>query len=99
MPTFEAQIHTDQIGGLEDEHPMANIEVRCIHCDQQVHAFNNECMTEWFETGIGAICFECFVIHHKIDELGYCDYIVDTSRKLIIEGKGACQYTYGLREL
>ena len=45
---------------LPDEHPQAWESLYCIKCSHMVHAFNNECMTGWFETTYGPICFECF---------------------------------------
>jgi len=45
---------------LPEEHPGAHRSLHCVECKTMVHAFNNECMRPWFETGIGAVCLECF---------------------------------------
>ena len=54
---------------LDDGHPMAWESQHCVVCGVMVHAFNNECMTGWFETFYGPMCFECFAAHPLRDDL------------------------------
>jgi hypothetical protein len=57
----EPLIHSEITDELPDEHPLAYTTVECARCGQQVHAFNNECMQAWVETGQGNYCLICFV--------------------------------------
>jgi hypothetical protein len=34
-----------------------------------IHAFNNECMSTWVETGVGNFCIECFARIDFVDAL------------------------------
>jgi len=45
---------------LPDKHPDAYRSIYCVECTAMVHAINNECMTPWFETGVGPHCLDCF---------------------------------------
>jgi hypothetical protein len=56
----EPKIHSHITDCLPDQHPMANEQVVCRKCGVLVHAFNNECMQTWVETGRGALCIKCF---------------------------------------
>lgn len=57
-------IHTHITDVLPDDHPQAFESINCSACGEMVHAFNNECMQTWVETGKGNFCIFCFV---KID--------------------------------
>ena len=57
----EPIIHSHITYVLSDGHPLADETVNCIRCAEMVHAFNNECMQTWVETGEGNFCFACFV--------------------------------------
>jgi hypothetical protein len=57
----EPLIHSHITDGLPDDHPMANEVVDCKMCGVMVHAFNNECMQTWVESGQGNYCLGCFV--------------------------------------
>ena len=56
-PVFHSYI-TD---ALPVSHAWATETVDCEACGVMVHAFNNECMQPWMETGAGPYCFPCFV--------------------------------------
>lgn len=56
----EPQIHSHITDGLDPDHPLANQQVNCRRCKQQVHSFVNECMQTWVETGKGDFCMYCF---------------------------------------
>lgn len=57
-PIFHAGI-TDW---LPADHPLAYERVVCVKCGTLVHAFNNETMMAWFETGQGPICVDCMIV-------------------------------------
>ena len=56
----EPIIHSHITDVLPGDHPWAHENVCCNKCGRLVHAFNNECMTTWVETGEGPKCFACF---------------------------------------
>ena len=56
----EPKIHSHITDVLPDGHPLANEQVEFCKCRVLVHAFNNECMQTWVETGRGAFCLRCF---------------------------------------
>lgn len=56
----EPKIHSHITDVLPDEHPLAHEQIRCVACEVLVHAFNNECMQTWVETGLGNYCLRCF---------------------------------------
>lgn len=56
----EPVIHSHITDRLPDDHKNAYESVYCSKCEQMVHAFNNECMQTWVETGIGVFCGNCF---------------------------------------
>lgn len=57
---LEPRIHSYITDGLPEEHPLANKMVECGYCGKTVHAFNNECMSPWVETGVSEYCLQCF---------------------------------------
>jgi hypothetical protein len=59
-PLREPLIHSEITDELPDEHPLAYTTVECARCGVMVHAFNNECMDTWVETGQGNYCLGCF---------------------------------------
>lgn len=56
---------------LPDTDPLAQTSICCVNCGEMVHAFNNETMKEWFETGKGAWCWDCFIPAWDIDDDGW----------------------------
>lgn len=56
----EPRIHSHITDVLPDDHPLAHEQVECGKCGVLVHAFNNECMQTWVETGCGPFCLRCF---------------------------------------
>lgn len=60
-------LHTHVEDVLPDAHPRAFETILCDGarygwpCREMLHAFNNECMTTWVETGKGNFCLACFV--------------------------------------
>ena len=56
----EPKIHSHIEDVLPDCHPQAYTNLHCKCCNVMVHAFNNECMQTWVETGDGNFCFACF---------------------------------------
>lgn len=60
----EPQIHSHITDGLPHMHPLADEQVTCTRCGVLVHAFNNECMQTWVETGLGNYCLVCFCNLH-----------------------------------
>jgi hypothetical protein len=56
----EPQIHSFETDCLPEDHPLAHLSVVCGHCATMVHAFNNECMTEWVEWQDAVLCLTCF---------------------------------------
>ena len=56
----EPRIHSHITDVLPGEHALAYEQVQCLDCGRLVHAFNNECMQTWVETGRGAFCLKCF---------------------------------------
>lgn len=56
----EPLIHSHESDCLPDNHRLANSSVYCSLCKMMVHAFNNECMAMWVETGLGNYCIDCF---------------------------------------
>jgi hypothetical protein len=61
MTTRDPILHSHVEDCLPTDHRLAFEEVLCVICYAQVHAFNNECMQTWVETGKGAYCLPCFV--------------------------------------
>lgn len=61
MGLKEPQIHSGIEDGLKEDHIKANESLYCEKCDAMIHAFNNECMTTWVESGKGSYCISCFV--------------------------------------
>jgi len=45
---------------INDDHPLAWKSQYCQVCMTMCHAGNNETMTAWFETNMGAVCMLCF---------------------------------------
>lgn len=60
----EPRIHSHITDELPDGHPLAHEQVDCKKCGVLVHAFNNECMQTWVETGNGPFCLRCFAVTH-----------------------------------
>lgn len=60
MAEREPLLHTHVEDGLPEDHPQARTSLYCRACATMVHAHNNECMTDWVETGDGPYCVECF---------------------------------------
>lgn len=58
---MEPKIHSFIEDSLPENHPLAREDVHCKTCDRMVHAFNNECMTIWVETGQGNFCMQHFI--------------------------------------
>lgn len=54
----EPQIHSHITDALPEDHPLADQSVYCDeeNCGEMLHAFNNECMQTWVETGVGNFC-------------------------------------------
>ena len=52
-------LHSHVEDVLPDSHPLAYESVYCRVCGQMLHAFNNECMQTWVETGKGNYCLAC----------------------------------------
>lgn len=69
MP-LEPLIHSHITDVLPDNHPLANKQVHCERCRALVHAFNNECMQTWLETGQGNYCILCFLDVKRLDQPG-----------------------------
>ena len=63
----EPKIHSHITDSLEACHPLAFKNVFCSNnnCKEMVHAFNNECMQTWVETGKGNFCILCFNFYSK----------------------------------
>lgn len=57
----EPKIHSHIEDMLPDDHHLACEDVECKGCGDMVHAFNNECMETWVETGLGNFCLGCFI--------------------------------------
>lgn len=57
----EPLLHGYAIDGLPEDHYLAQVSTYCKLCKQMVHAFNNECMEPWAETGKGNFCMPCFL--------------------------------------
>jgi hypothetical protein len=62
MMQQEPVIHSHITDVLPDNHLQAFQNVCCGNCGVLVHAFNNECMQTWVETGRGAFCLRCFAM-------------------------------------
>jgi len=45
---------------LDATHPLAYKSLECTVCREAIHAFNNECMQPWVESGKGNYCLLCF---------------------------------------
>ena len=60
MKRSEPIYHSHISDELPEGHPMALASQYCKECKGMVHAFNNECMSPWFEWEDSAICFDCF---------------------------------------
>lgn len=56
-------LHTHIEDVLPDDHLLAYDSVYCEgpECNRMLHAFNNECMQTWVETGKGNYCIWCFM--------------------------------------
>ena len=63
-PLFHSEITDD----LDDNHPLVHEQVEYLNCKKLVHAFNNENMDSWMETGLGALCLPCF--YTAVEEKG-----------------------------
>ncbi len=57
---IEPNIWSHLTDELPSDHPLAREQVYCRRCRALVHAFNNECMQTWVETGKGPYCLACF---------------------------------------
>lgn len=55
---IEPLIHSFNTDGLPEEHPWARKTVMCGRCNTMLHAFNNECMTDWVEWKGYALCLQ-----------------------------------------
>ena len=66
----DPNLHSHIEDVLDDAHPLAFKSVGCTGCGVMVHAFNNECMRTWVETGRGNFCIPCFA---KIDDVNALD--------------------------
>jgi hypothetical protein len=64
----EPLIHSGITDLLPDDHPLAYTSISCQQCGGLLHAFNNECMQTWVETGKGNFCLSCFVKLYEADE-------------------------------
>jgi len=74
MNLVEPKIHSHIEDALPDNHSLACKDVYCLGCGDLVHAFNNECMGTWMETGLGNFCLKCFVeLVAEHDILGVLD--------------------------
>ena len=60
MNIQDPKLHSHIEDTLPDDHPLAFESVECLTCHVLVHAFNNECMQTWIETGQGNFCVACF---------------------------------------
>jgi hypothetical protein len=60
-PRRDPIMHTHVSDKLDDTHPLAFHSIECRRCHETLHAFNNECMQTWVETGKGNYCIFCFV--------------------------------------
>jgi hypothetical protein len=56
----EPLIHSHITDELPDSDPSAFTTIYCKSCNVMVHAFNNECMQTWIESGAGNYCLKCF---------------------------------------
>ena len=86
----EPQIHSHITDELPSDHPLVNEQVTCDHpaCQELIHAFNNECMQTWVETGQGNFCIECFSRYAtKVLSDGYG---IPEPEKIIIRGYVTC---------
>lgn len=63
-PVFHSHI-TDF---LPDEDDRAYTSIFCTRCNEMVHAFNNETMQSWFDTGVGPLCWDCFAGAMECDD-------------------------------
>ena len=63
----EPTLHSHITDSLREADPRAFTTVNCVRCGRMIHAANNECMTTWFDTGVGELCLECFL--HELDDL------------------------------
>lgn len=65
----EPRIHSHIVDCLPDEHPKAFEAVYCDGCRSMLHAWNNECMQTWIETGRGNFCIPCFSATPDVEAL------------------------------
>ena len=65
---MEPLIHSHITDVLPDSHPLAFESVFCKTCGEMVHAFNNECMQTWVESGAGSHCIGCFATDASVLE-------------------------------
>lgn len=63
----EPLIHSFETDCLPEEHPFAHQTLGCQCCGTMVHAFNNECMTEWVEWDGSVLCLDCFCTEFRSD--------------------------------
>ena len=56
----EPKFHSFDDCFIDENHPLAWESQYCQVCMTMVHAGNNETMTAWFETNMGAVCMLCF---------------------------------------
>ncbi len=68
--SWEPVIHSHITDELASGHPLAHETVRCVSCDEVVHAENNECMQTWVETGRGPYCLPCWIASVSVEDLG-----------------------------
>jgi hypothetical protein len=45
---------------LPDGHPLKGVNLACVDCAELVALEYGEYMQAWFETGVGAVCLDCF---------------------------------------
>jgi hypothetical protein len=67
--TGEPQIHSHITDILPTDHRLAFTAIYCGSCKAMLHAFNNECMTTWVESGLGNFCLACFAALPDSDAL------------------------------
>lgn len=71
--TKEPIFHSHISDSLDENHPLAFVSIGCdALCGKQLHAFNNECMSSWWETEFGNFCIFCFSPISAMENLEEC---------------------------